>query len=110
MNWNDGSEDYNIIYRQKREIERLTQLVEPAWSSELPTKPGHYWFFGLIFGLDRLHDIKPRYEQVELVKVSNGTLFTVAGAFLDEPQEAIGFWTPNNPPLPPKVFPPVQKS
>ena len=77
--------------------------MNDGWTKEIPKENGTYWFYGWIYGTKKLPNGKPRDPTVELVdviKVSNGFLFSVGGSVIDE-RKALGKWMRRvRPPLP----------
>lgn len=63
-----------------------------TWTRGFPTEEGYYWFYGYIFGPPGKFE-KPRLEQLQVRKVSNGLAYFMQASFLD-PVDMLGFYQP----------------
>lgn len=74
-------------------------MIQPTyrakWSSEWPTEPGRYWFYGYLWG-----EAKPEMFMIEVWKISNGVSYVTKGTFIYK-NDAIGLWSRANVLLPP---------
>ena len=65
----------------KKNIENIT---------EFPTEPGWYWFYGFMWGADRL-----KLVPMQVIKLTNGHLLYIAkGAFIYKNENHIGKFYP----------------
>jgi len=51
------------------------------WSTEWPTEPGFYWFYGWPYKKEKERGIKPELNSIKVSKISNGVMITRSGAF-----------------------------
>ena len=84
------------------------------WSTDAPTQPGYYWFFGDFMGgmgqdfTDKA-TVEPRMVLVEVHKVSNGFMAVAEGRFVPRRvfdkskrnEGYVGYWAPAELPEPP---------
>jgi len=71
------------------------------WSSDLPSKPGHYWFYGWPFG-DTSRD--PEWNHIIVRKISNGVMVIREGHFWGgSAEKAKGLFVLINFPEPPNL-------
>ena len=69
------------------------------WTTEWPTEPGHYWFYGWCF---RDRDKPAKFHCVEVWKLQKGRAYVTDGHFLYKAEGAEGVWQPVEfPELPP---------
>ena len=54
-------------------------MCEYVWSSEYPTEPGWYWFFGRKYGEERYS-----LGTVRVIPISNGIMYVLDGNFMYE--------------------------
>lgn len=84
------------------------------WTTEAPTQPGDYWFFGDFMGgmgLDFTDDavVEPRMMLVRVDKCSNGLMAVSEGRFVPRipfdktgrVEGYVGYWAPAELPEPP---------
>lgn len=64
---------------------------EMNWTTDKPTQPGYYWFYGWLWGKDRLHNEPPRFEQVIVKQVANGMVYIGCGTFVAK-RDCVGVW------------------
>jgi len=50
------------------------------WTTEWPTEPGMYWFYGYRYGKD--NDEKPEMQLLEVSKIANGFMYIAEGNFM----------------------------
>lgn len=77
------------------------------WTTDIPTQPGKYWFYGDVWagqmGVDFTpgHKFTPRLRLVKVAQVSNGTIAHADGAFIslrkfdptnNRSQGVVGYW------------------
>lgn len=63
------------------------------WRRGFPVEAGYFWFYGYIFGKPTSFE-KPRLEQLQVRKISNGFAYIACNSFIN-PTEMLGFWQPN---------------
>ena len=69
------------------------------WTTEWPTRPGHYWLYGWRF---RDRGKPARFHHVEVQKLQRGLVYLTNGYCLYKVQGAGGIWQPVEfPELPP---------
>jgi len=62
------------------------------WKRGFPIEEGYYWFYGYLFGRPTRGE-KPRLEQFQVRRVSNGLLYFTEATGLNH-LDMLGFWCP----------------
>lgn len=73
-----------------------------AWSSEWPTEPGWYWFYGNYAG-ERASGMKPMLRPMEARQISNGIMYIGWGTFLYKHEFGTAQFLPLTEPQPPET-------
>ncbi len=67
------------------------------WTTEWPTEPGWYWFYGHKYGEDR----EPEFGIVRVHEISNGVMHTLDGQFMFQSEGHDGVFQQAVLPVPP---------
>jgi len=78
--------EYRALDAVAAEYRRVNKM---NWTSEWPTEPGHYWFYGWCFS-DR--DRPARFHYTTVGKTPRGVCYVADGYFLYKAEGAEGVW------------------
>jgi len=83
----------------------MTEIVveDQVWTSEWPTEPGKYWFYGYYYG-DLTIDGLPKFGLVTVVKTQQDYVIRlVEGKFMYQEDSHLGFFTKAETPVVPPL-------
>lgn len=67
-------------------------MTMPEWTTEWPTEPGWYWFYGRLSAIATRMDASPRLYSVLVRKGSNHFAYIAEGSFVYQEEGAVGKW------------------
>jgi hypothetical protein len=59
----------------------MTATYTANWTTERPTEPGLYWFYGFTNNDHKRPNGQPRWHLCEMMPISSGLLMKVGGVF-----------------------------
>lgn len=89
-----------------KKVNKLNETNEGTreWTTQWPTEPGDYWFYGYRYQRDILDtDRKPALILIEVIKVRNSIATIGNGEFMFENETVHAHFSPFTPPSLPEI-------